>query len=354
MKTSMILAMSMLMLNTANASGLETNSLKTNSVNGQGALLSPQTEPMQAQRSLPNDPMSQWSYQAQDITETEEVRVSALRSLSASPSQNGLVAVSRGLKDASSAIREAAIVGAEPYPLEYRWRLVSPLLSDDSKQVRMTAAASLLKDRGTLDAASQQQLIDPATELIGHLKEQADDDSRLLLADVYRWTEQYELAEAQYLQSKQAVSNNPQVWLSLADNYRAQGMDEKAIDTLNQAIEALPSNAHFHFAKSLTLVRLEDKAEAAKESEIAATLAKTNSYYWYVHGVLQEAFNIDEATTAFETAYLISGGPEHLYAVCDIYVRNGNEKTDECMVELAKIAPSEVIDQLNNKKAQSL
>ncbi|WGV99402.1 hypothetical protein QF117_15810 [Vibrio sp. YMD68] len=352
MKTSMILAMSMLMLNTASASSLETNTLATSSANGQGALLSPQAEPMQAQRSLPNDPMSQWSYQAQDITETEEVRVAALRSLGASPSQNGLVAVARGLKDDSPAIREAAIVGAEPYPLEYRWSLVSPLLTDDTQQVRITAAASLLKDRSTLDAASQQQLSEPANELIGHLKDQADDASQLLLADVYRWTEQYELAEVQYLQSKQAAPNNPQVRLSLADNYRAQGMDEKAIDTLDQAIEALPSNAHFHFAKSLTLVRLEDKAAAVKESQIAATMAKSNSYYWYVYGVLQEAFNIDEATTAFETAYLISGAPEHLYAVCDIYVRYGNEKTDECMVELAKIAPPSVIDQLNNKKAK--
>ncbi|MCR9640000.1 hypothetical protein NB496_04995, partial [Vibrio alginolyticus] len=55
---------------------------------------------------------------------------------------------------------------------------------------------------------------------------------------------------------------------------------------------------------------------------------------------------------AFEQAYLISGAPEQLYAVCDIYVRYGNPKTDDCLTELTKVAPDYVIEELNQKKGR--
>ena len=50
---------------------------------------------------------------------------------------------------------------------------------------------------------------------------------------------------------------------------------------------------------------------------------------------------------------MISGSPEQLYAVCDIYVRYGNEKTDDCLTELGKVAPDYVIEQLEEKRVSS-
>ena len=145
---------------------------------------------------------------------------------------------------------------------------------------------------------------------------------------------------------------NPQIWLSLADNYRAQQRDADAVKTLDSAIKLHPDNASLHYSKALTLVRLDEKKNAATEIEKAANMAKDNSYYWYLNGVLQEEYNLDKSVKSFEQAYLISGAPEQLYAVCDIYVRYDNPKTDECLGELEKVAPSYVIDQLKEKKGQ--
>ncbi|MEZ9231256.1 tetratricopeptide repeat protein [Vibrio amylolyticus] len=310
---------------------------------------------MPQQSTISNaDRNSQLAYQAQDTRLSDAERASALRALGEQPSQNGLVAVSRGLKDESAVLREAAIIGADPYPLEYRWRLVSPLLSDDVKVVRMTAASGLLKDLdnlngiGSVTSKDKERLITVSDELIAHLSTQTSYDNKLLLADAYRWTKHYDLAQKNYQALLNGNPKNPQVWLSLADNYRAQGLDGEAVELLDTAIEKLPSNANLHFSKSLALVRLNQKESAANESHLAATLANNNSYYWYINGVLQETIDIDYSTQSFEQAYLLSGAPEHLYAVCDIYSRYGHDKTEQCLDELGKVAPAEVISQLKD------
>ncbi|GAJ76127.1 FOG protein containing TPR repeat [Vibrio sp. JCM 18905] len=99
------------------------------------------------------------SYDAQNKKLSSEKRIDALRELANyPPSQNALVAVARGLKDADAGIREAAIVGAQPYMIEHRWRLVSPLLSDDDAMVRITAAINLVRDYASLSSEQQQLL----------------------------------------------------------------------------------------------------------------------------------------------------------------------------------------------------
>lgn len=99
-------------------------------------------------------------------------------------------------------------------------------------------------------------------------------------------------------------------------------------------------------------MRLGQKEQASKEIKSAATLAKDNSYYWYLNGVLQEEFDVTASTASFEKAYLISGAPEQLYAVCDIYARYGNPKAQQCIDELSQYAPEYVIKELTSKIKQ--
>ncbi|USD42689.1 tetratricopeptide repeat protein [Vibrio sp. SCSIO 43135] len=296
--------------------------------------------------------LTKLSYTAQNQNEQPEVRADALRQLAQYPSQNALVAVARGLKDPSFVVREAAIIGSDPYQLEHRWRMVAPLLTDEHHSVRAAAAANLARDYNNVSEEQRAQLEAPIAELVAFLEQQQDDGSKLLLADVLRWHNQWEEADKRYQTLLVKDSDNPQLWLNLADNYRAQSKDKEAIDTLDTAIRKLPGTASLHYSKSLALVRLEDRTTAAEEIETAAKLAKDNSYYWYLNGVLQEDLNIDKSTKSFEKAYLISGAPEQLYAVCDIYVRYGNEKTDECLKELGKVAPDYVIKDLKSKQVK--
>jgi len=296
--------------------------------------------------------VSELSFIAQDTNQPEAQRVEALQALSNAASQNALVAVARGLKDDSAKVREAAILGAKPYPLKHRWRLVAPLLTDTDKLVRLTAATNLVRDYATLTDSQKSQLMPVVEELKQHLTNQPQAAYQLLLADVERWTEEWQKADKRYHQLLSNDQSNPQIWLSLADNYRAQGKDNQAIVVLDQAIELAPSEAALHYAKSLAYVRLENKVAAAKEIQLAVDLAENNSYYWYLNGVLQEEFDIDKSTRSFEQAYMISGDPVQLYAVCDMYVRYDNDNSDACLEELAKSAPANVIDELKLKKGK--
>ncbi|WP_245823903.1 tetratricopeptide repeat protein [Photobacterium proteolyticum] len=294
--------------------------------------------------------LQKWVYTAQDQRQSDEERAEALRQLARYPNQNSLVAVVRGLRDSSAAVREAAVIGAEPYQFEHRWRMISPLLNDPVFQVKLAATTSLIRDFGNMSPEQQAMMENPTSALIQHLSEQEDKGMQLLLADVYRWHQEFGRASRIYQRLLADNQTDPQIWLSMADNQRALGLDSDALVTLEQAIERLPNEANLHYSKALTLVRLEQKNVAAKAMQRAASLAKTNSYFWYLSGVLQEPVNLDAAISAFEQAYLISGAPEQLYAVCDIYIRNGHQKTDACLQELGKIAPEYVINELQSKR----
>ncbi|MGF1736586.1 tetratricopeptide repeat protein [Photobacterium satsumensis] len=306
--------------------------------------------PLTSQQDIQAQQIQQWVMIAQDNRQDDEKRADALRQLARYPNQNSLVAVARGLQDDNPLIREAAVVGAEPYQFAHRWRMLSPLIQDSEQNARLTATMNLIRNYGEMDT-EQQALMDPVTaELINYLIDKKDLPSQLLLADVYRWHQEFDKAHESYIALQGTDDQNPQIWLGLADNYRAQGDDLQANIVLEHAQKVLPEEANLFYSQALTLVRLDEKKRAAAAIKVATELAPDNSYFWYLNGVLQEAFNVDDATTSFEKAYEISGAPEQLYAVCDIYVRYGHLNTDACLESLGKVAPDFVIDELKSKQ----
>ncbi|MGR5120085.1 tetratricopeptide repeat protein [Vibrio astriarenae] len=298
------------------------------------------------QQQEPMADMAQLSYQAQDTRLSVDERAQALRSLGQYPSQNGVVAVARALKDDNAQLREAAIIGAAPYQLPHRWKMLEPLLSDEVKSVRLSAVMSLLPDYTQLDTAQRNTISSTTQELLDFLPSQKDLESQLMLADTLRWTGEHQKAEQAYAKLLETAAERPEVWLNYSDNYRAQNKDQEAIDILDQAILALPKNGDFYYAKSLALVRLEKRTAAAEEMEKATKLSPDNSYYWFLNGVLQEPIDINHSIHSFETAYMLSGSSEHLYSVCDIYVRHGHTNSEVCLEALEQHAPAYVIEQL--------
>lgn len=310
----------------------------------------PATSERSAAPSQQNSQVEQWVYIAQDHRQDDAARADALRNLARFPSQNSLVAVVRALQDENMLIREAAIVGAEPYQFAHRWRMIAPLLNDSEWQVRMAATTNLIRDFSNMSSDQQQVMTPPVAELKAYLLSRQDPSSQLLLADVYRWHQEWDKAQVLYEQRLKVEQGNSQIRLSMADNLRAQGLNKQALAVLNNGLEQQPQEANLYYSQALTLVRLEQRNDAAAAMRKAAELAKTNSYFWYLNGVLQENVDLAESTKSFEQAYLISGAPEQLYAVCDIYVRYANEKAGACIDELAKIAPSDVIEELESKR----
>lgn len=301
----------------------------------------------QTQRMTPEQKLA---YTAQNKNESIGKRSDALRQLARYPNQNSLVAVARGLKESSPVIREAAIVGSDLYQFEHRWRMLSPVLDDPEASVRMAATANLLRDYSSMNTEQKKQIEAPYKALVTYLKTQSDSNSQLLLADIYRWHGEWANADVIYQTLVKNEPKNSQVWLNLSDNYRAQSQDAEALIILDKGIKELPKEASLYYSKALTQVRLNQKNNAAKSIKMATTLAENNSYYWYLNGVLHEDIDLSVATKSFEKAYLISGSPEQLYALCDIYIRYGNEKGDECLEALSKVAPEYVIKQLKEKR----
>ncbi|MFA0070757.1 tetratricopeptide repeat protein, partial [Vibrio breoganii] len=134
-------------------------------------------------------------------------------------------------------------------------------------------------DYNTLDQEQKAKIEQPVAELITFLASQESEKFQLLFADVLRWHNEWDKAETIYLELINTHQKDPQVWLSYADNFRAQNKDQQAVEVLDRGLKNVPDNAAMHYSKSLTLVRLEDKTAAAKEIEAAAELAKDNSYY---------------------------------------------------------------------------
>ncbi|MGB2079021.1 MAG: hypothetical protein ACPHV3_04490 [Vibrio sp.] len=293
----------------------------------------------------------QLAYNAQDKSLSVEQRSEALQQLARFPNTNSLVAVARALKEPDPAIREAAIVGSEPYKLEHRWKMLAPLLEDEVQQVRFDATANLIRDYRAMAQAQKDQMEAPTQALIDELQQNAKDDegSQTMLADVYRWHQEWDKADVIYqklLTSGDENKNNPQLWLNYASNKQGQGLDQASIDILDQGLKQLPEDPNLHYAKSLALVRIGKKETAANEMQLAATLAKNNSYYWYLNGVIQQEFNPKLAIGSYQKAYAISGAPEHLYAVCSLYIQTQDEQTNACLDELSQVAPKDVVDQL--------
>ncbi|WP_164684097.1 HEAT repeat domain-containing protein [Vibrio maerlii] len=311
------------------------------------ASINPQGNTQSIETLKSQDRATQLSYIAQDKSASAKERSEALQELASYPSQNALVAIARALKSPNAEIRAAAVAGAIPYQVEYRWRLVSPLLLDDNKEVRHAAALNLAKDYQGFNAEQKKLLLAPISELKEDLGEKSDLESQLTTANLERWTGQYDQAAKMYQElTSKPLEATEEVWLNYADNFRAQSDDQSALALLEKGLTHHNDSANLHYSKALTLVRLENRTEAAKSMESAANLAESNSYFWYLNGVLQENVNIDESVKSFEQAYLISGSPEQLYALCDIYIKSNNDKAELCIQELSKIAPADVIESL--------
>ncbi|GLS91162.1 hypothetical protein GCM10007916_22310 [Psychromonas marina] len=309
-------------------------------------------EELQTQENNVNVTPESMAFVAQNSNESIENRVQALNFISQHPNQNSLVAAARGLKDENAMIREAAIGAVAPYPLAHRYRMVSPLLAAEESSVRSAAIIHLLKDFEQLQMGQQANVRAQADELITQLIDDQSYTQQLLLADIYRWTFRYQSAQAIYENLLTYDQKSVALFLSFSHNYYAQGKNQETLDILEKGIQFDNEDATLHYAKALALVRLQQKEVAAESMKIATELAPDNAYYWYLNGVLQEPLEIEQSIKSFEKAYLISGSPENLYAMCDIYIRNAHQNTEQCITALAEIAPQEVVDGLRQQQGQ--
>jgi Flp pilus assembly protein TadD len=189
--------------------------------------------------------------------------------------------------DSDPMVRIGALDMLQDLPLDQRWPIASPLLSDPIRGVRIRAVSILGDvpltrlseiDRGRFDRAAE--------EFIVAQKFNADrPEARTTLGAFYARRGRNGDAEAEY---KAALRLSPPfagASINLADLYRQTGREGDGERVLRTAIITAPGDGGLHHALGLSLVRLKRLDEALVELDRAADLDPDSARYAYIYGV---------------------------------------------------------------------
>jgi Flp pilus assembly protein TadD len=184
-------------------------------------------------------------------------------------------------------VRIGALDMLQNAPLEQRWSIASPLLSDPVRGVRIRTASLLgdvplarlsENDRGRFDRAAE--------EFVTAQQFNADrPEARSTLGGFYARRGRNSEAEAEY---KAALKLSPQFTgasVNLADLYRQTGRENDGEKVLRNGINVDPGDGGLHHALGLSLVRLKRLDEALVELRRATDLDSNNARYAYIYGV---------------------------------------------------------------------
>ena len=178
------------------------------------------------------------------------------------------------------------------------WPLVSPLLTDSSRGVRIRAVSVLAGvPIANQPAADREAFEHAAAEFVAAQRFNADrPEARATLANFYARRGLTAEAESEY---KAGLWLSPQyapAAINLADLYRQLGRDGDAETVLRATIASSRQDAGLHHALGLTLTRRKQPDAALTEFRTAAELEPDRSRYAYVYGVaLHSSGHIDES-----------------------------------------------------------
>ena len=219
------------------------------------------------------------------------VRASALTELIAYPGAGTASLVKKGLGDPDPLVRIAALDHLEQAPPAQLWPLVSPLLDDPVRGLRIKAGFLLAgAPSQSLSARDRERLARAERDFVAAQELNADrPESRSLLARYYARKGNAAKAEAEYRAALRLSPHFTPAAVNLADLYRAVGRDADGETVLRQAVEVSPQDGGLHHALGLTLVRLKRFEEAVEELRIAAELEPGRARYAYVYAVGDES-----------------------------------------------------------------
>ena len=202
------------------------------------------------------------------------IRATALEMLNNFPSETALAAATLALTDPDALVRLGGLRALEPYDLSVQQSLVSPLVHDPVKAVRIEAARILapIADHSNLPQGLDEWL---ASELVALDRPETHLNLGTLWADLGDAAK----AEAEF---RAALTLDPHFGaasLNLADLYRSQNQDAKGEALLRQVIADAPDDADALYAWGLWLVRQQRIAEAVEPFQKASSLRPQDSKF---------------------------------------------------------------------------
>jgi Flp pilus assembly protein TadD len=209
----------------------------------------------------------------------------------------------KGLADPDPMVRIGALDMLDGIQVEGLWPLLSPLLSDSVRGVRLRAVSLLAAVPSSRQPPADRDRFErAAAEFIAAQRFNADrPEARTALGAFY--VQRGNLAEAEK-EFTAALRLSPQfapAAINFADLDRQQGRDGDGVRILHEAIAVSPRDAGLHHALGLALVRLKRNDEALAELNKASELDPERSQYAYVYSVaLHSAGRVQDALTALK------------------------------------------------------
>jgi predicted CXXCH cytochrome family protein len=225
-------------------------------------------------------------------------RASALNELHSRVSPANIEVARKGLADADPMVRIGALDMLDGLPGDRIWPLVSPLLSDSSRGVRIRAASVLAGVPTANQPAPDRAAFErAAAEFIAAQRLNADrPEARSTLGNFYARRGLTADAENEY---KDALRLSPQyapAAINLADLYRQLGRNDDGESVLRTAITVSRHDAGLHHALGLTLTREKRPDEALGAFRAATEIEPDRSRYAYVYAVaLHSSGHADES-----------------------------------------------------------
>jgi predicted CXXCH cytochrome family protein len=214
-------------------------------------------------------------------------RAGVLRALATHLTPATISLARTGLANPDPMVRIGALDMLENVPAAQLWPLVSPLLVDSSRGVRIRAVALLASvPLANQPAADRERFERVAAEFIAAQRLNADrPEARSALGNFLAGRGRSAEAEAEYRAGLRLSAQFSPAAINLADLYRQLGRDADGENVLRTAIAASPQNAGLYHALGLALTRLKKPEAALVEFRRANELEPEHARYSYVYAV---------------------------------------------------------------------
>ena len=215
-------------------------------------------------------------------------RATALEELSAWLDAESLPAIQAGLAAEDPLMRRAAVEALEQVETGTRWQLVSPLLVDPVRGVRLAAAAALsdVLPADVDDESLKARLTGAFEEYLVSERLNADRAEHWVnLAGFHARQRDVEAAEKAFAEARRRNVRFVPAYVNQADMYRALGREADAERILREGLAAMPRDASIHHAMGLMLVRAGRLPDALDALVQGYVLGPENPRFGYVYGV---------------------------------------------------------------------
>lgn len=218
---------------------------------------------------------------AGDTSQAGIVRGSALMEMARLSGPSAFDSLQAGSRDLDPLVRLGAAEAAGSLPEAARMAAIGPLLSDESRAVRLAALRALAAVPPTRlspqqRAARQQAMAD--LEAYAEANENVA-EAQATVGRVLLDMQQTERAEEAFKRAIVLDSTFVGGYISLAELYRSLNDNTQSAAVYARAVKALPERADVHYGYALALVRQQQLGPAIKQLQRARRLAPEDRQY---------------------------------------------------------------------------